>query len=39
MKYECIRIVTLDGVGITQFSVIGIIHRNVGLKCFFFIYT
>jgi len=26
---------TLDSVGITQFSVIRIIHRNVGLKCFF----
>jgi len=26
---------TLDCVGITQFSVIQIIHRNVGLKNFF----
>jgi len=26
---------TLNCVGITQPSVIGIIHRNVGLKCFF----
>jgi len=27
--------VTLDCVGITQSSVIQIIHRNVGLKCVF----
>jgi len=27
--------VTLDCVGITQSSVIRIIHRNVGLKCVF----
>ena len=31
---------TLDcvGVGITQSSVIRIIHRNVGLKCFFHLF-
>jgi len=28
---------TLDCVGLTQSSVIWIIHRNVGLKCFPFI--
>jgi len=27
--------VTLNCVGLTQSSVIRIIHRNVGLKCFF----
>jgi len=26
---------TLNTVGLTQSSVIRIIHRNVGLKCFF----
>jgi len=26
--------ITLNCVGLTQFSVIRIIHRNVGLKCF-----
>ena len=26
---------TLECVGLTQFSVIRIIHRSVGLKCFF----
>jgi len=29
---------TLNCVGLTQFSVIRIIHRNVGPKCFFLIY-
>jgi len=27
---------TLDCVGITQFSVMRISHRNDGLKCFFY---
>jgi len=27
--------ITLDCVGLTQSSVILIVHRNVGLKCFF----
>jgi len=26
---------TLNSVGLTQFTVIRIIHRNIGLKCFF----
>jgi len=26
---------TLNSVGLTQSSVIQIIHRNIGLKCFF----
>jgi len=30
---------TLNCVGLTQSSVIQIIHRNVGLKCFFFNFT
>ena len=30
---------TLDCVRPTQSSVIQIIHRNVGLKCFFFLVT
>jgi len=28
----------LNRVGLTQFSVVQIIHRNVGLKCFLFTY-